>query len=790
MKKFNHWLLAIFLILPFGLGAQTFNHTNGTVNACSGNYYDPGGSGGTYANNTNQTYTICSNSGNCVRVSFTSFDLESGWDYLYIYNGPSTASPLIGTYTGGTSPGVVTSTTGCLTFRFTSDGSVTYTGWAATISCVPCGGGGGGCLPNMGNCSDVACSGNFYDNGGSGGNYTNGLNLTHTICGTPGNCVRVAFSSLQLESGFDYLYIYDGPNTGSPLIGTYSGTTSPGTITSTSGCLTFRFTTDGSVVYSGWAATISCVPCGGGPCLPNIGNCTANVCSGNFYDSGGAGGNYGLNESFTQSICSNSGNCVRVTFTSFNTEAGFDLLTIYDGPTTASPVIGTYSGGVLPGAVTSSTGCLTFRFVTDGSVVSAGWQASISCVTCPGNFNCYINPVSNGHGSPSGFTQGCDDVCSSSLIPLGFTYNICGGAYTNMYVNMNGNVTFGAPFYTFTSTGMPNNTSAVMVAPFWADVDTRSCGTVYHRANATNTIVSWHNVGYYSSQCDKLNTFQLILSNGTDPLIGVGNNTAFYYQGMAWTTGSASSGVGGFGGVPATVGINANDGINYSQIGEFDHAGAGYDGPHATPDGIDYLDNRCFTFPAGGCNILPVNYTSITATPIDGNYISVDWTTNSESNNAGFEVERSTDGVNFQMLKFVEGLGQNGDEAIDYQYADHDVRREVVYWYRLRQLDENGFALYSPVVQAMLTSAYRGHVEAAYPNPFEDEISFELDAQANGLCEISLVNSIGQVVHREVQNAYQGVQTMSISTENLASGIYTLSIKLDGRQISAQKVTK
>lgn len=181
MKTFNHWLLAIFLLLPFGLGAQTFTQTNGTVNACSGNFYDSGNVGGTYLNGENSTFTICSNSGNCVRVSFSAFDLESGWDYLYIYNGPSTASPLIGTYTGLTSPGVVTSTTGCLTFRFTSDGSVTYSGWAASISCVPCGGGGGGCLPNIGNCSDVACSGSFYDNGGAAGNYTNGANLTHTI---------------------------------------------------------------------------------------------------------------------------------------------------------------------------------------------------------------------------------------------------------------------------------------------------------------------------------------------------------------------------------------------------------------------------------------------------------------------------------------------------------------------------------------------------------------------------------------------------------------------------------
>jgi hypothetical protein len=790
MKRKIYWIVTLFALLPMGMWAQTFTQTNGAANTCSGNYYDSGGAGGTYTNGENSTYTICSNSGNCIRIAFTAFDLESGWDYLYVYDGPSTASPLIGTYTGTTSPGVVTSSTGCLTFRFTSDGSITYTGWAASISCVACGA-PPSCLPNIGNCSEVSCASPYYDNGGSGGNYSNNASFTHTICGTPGNCVRVAFSSFQLESGFDFLSIYDGPTTGAPLIGTYSGTTSPGTVTSTSGCLTFRFTTDGSVTYTGWAATITCIPCGGGPCLPNIGNCTANVCSGSFFDTGGAGGNYGTNESFTQTICSNSGNCVQVNFSSFQTESGFDLLTIYDGPTTASPVLGTFSGNANPGTVTSTTGCLTFRWVTDGTVVMAGWQATISCVTCPGNFNCLINPVSNGHLFPAGFTQTCDDFCSSNLIPLGFTYNICGGAYTDMYVNMNGNITFGSSFTTFTPVGMPNTGTAVMVAPFWADVDTRGgCGTVYHRANPTNAIVTWYNVGYYNSQCDKLNTFQLIISNGFDPLIGVGNNTAFYYEGMSWTTGSASSGVNGFGGAPATAGINANDGINYSQIGEFDHAGASYDGPHGATDGIDYLDFRCFTFPAGGCAILPVNYTSITATPVENTYISLDWSTNSESNNLGFEVERSVDGVVFERLGFVDGQGQNGNAAVNYTYADRNVEREVVYWYRLKQLDGNGNHLYSPVVRAMITSAYLGHVGKAFPNPFAEEVSVELNAQVAGTCELRLVNTLGQVVRRESKEVLAGFGVMSIATDDLAGGVYTLAVSLNGRQISAQKVVK
>jgi hypothetical protein len=67
----------------------------------------------------------------------------------------------------------------------------------------------------------------------------------------------------------------------------------------------------------------------------------------------------------------------------------------------------------------------------------------------------------------------------------------------------------------------------------------------------------------------------------TDPMLPNGNNVAFCYGDMQWTTGSASQGgTGGFGGVPSTVGVNKGDGTNFIQIGRFDasqvHA---YDGP-------------------------------------------------------------------------------------------------------------------------------------------------------------------------------------------------------------------
>ena len=135
-----------------------------------------------------------------------------------------------------------------------------------------------------------------------------------------------------------------------------------------------------------------------------------------------------------------------------------------------------------------------------------------------------------------------------------------------------------------------------MVAPFWGDVDTRnqSGGQIHYKLSATNLIVTWDNVGYYSQQVDKLNEFQVVISDGVDPITGLGQNVCFNYGDMQWTTGSASSGVNGFGGTPATVDVNKGNNVDFYQLGRFNQNNSAYDGPGGNPDGINYLDQQCY----------------------------------------------------------------------------------------------------------------------------------------------------------------------------------------------------
>lgn len=200
-----------------------------------------------------------------------------------------------------------------------------------------------------------------------------------------------------------------------------------------------------------------------------------------------------------------------------------------------------------------------------------------------------------------------NDDWSTGVIDLPFTFSLYGADYTQCWINNNGNISFDGPYGTYSASGFPYN-GFPMVAPFWADVDTRTAGSVWFKIEANYMVVIWDHVGYYNMAADKLNSFQAIISDGTFATIGLGNNVAFSYLNMEWTTGDASGGLGGFGGTPANVGINKGDGISYAQIGRFDQIGTAYDGPFDNNDGVDWLDCQLFLFNTGGfaANVAPV----------------------------------------------------------------------------------------------------------------------------------------------------------------------------------------
>lgn len=118
---------------------EAYDMQNGTITTCDAMFYDDGGANANYGNNKDLTLTFMpASEGGMIEVVFSDFETEQNYDHLYIYDGPSTSSAQIGDFHGNNSPGTVTATnaSGALTFRFTSDSSVTRIGWAAHVRCL------------------------------------------------------------------------------------------------------------------------------------------------------------------------------------------------------------------------------------------------------------------------------------------------------------------------------------------------------------------------------------------------------------------------------------------------------------------------------------------------------------------------------------------------------------------------------------------------------------------------------------------------------------------------------
>lgn len=110
--------------------------------------------------------------------------------------------------------------------------------------------------------TQTVCAGDFYDSGDVGGDYQSNEVLEMTFCSTsPTDCITIDFTTLDIENGWDFLYIYDGTSNADPLLFTLTGSTPTTVSSSTSNCLTVRFESDGVITAGGWEGTISCGSC-------------------------------------------------------------------------------------------------------------------------------------------------------------------------------------------------------------------------------------------------------------------------------------------------------------------------------------------------------------------------------------------------------------------------------------------------------------------------------------------------------------------------------------------------
>ena len=177
---------------------------------------------------------------------------------------------------------------------------------------------------------------------------------------------------------------------------------------------------------------------------------------------------------------------------------------------------------------------------------------------------------------------------------------------------------------------------------------------------------------------------------------------------------------------------------------------------------------------------LPVELTGFTA-QADGRAVMLNWETASETNNAGFEIQKisKNDGAlpRWEILDFVEG---HGTTLVPQQYR-HRVEDLAPgrHRFRLKQIDYDGTFEYSPEVEVAVEMMERFVVEPAYPNPFNHEAAFRFAVRQSQQVEVVLYDVWG----RSVKALYAGraaagqMQTVRVDGSGLPSGLYLIRVQ-------------
>ncbi len=169
---------------------------------------------------------------------------------------------------------------------------------------------------------------------------------------------------------------------------------------------------------------------------------------------------------------------------------------------------------------------------------------------------------------------------------------------------------------------------------------------------------------------------------------------------------------------------------------------------------------------------LPVDMIYLEANAINNAYIQLTWATALEVNNDGFIIERSVDGQNWSQIAFVDGH-DNSTIQNDYSYDDLNVTTGIRYYYRLKQVDNDGQFKYTDIVSAMLSGDITFSVKDFVPNPAGDKTTLLITATSAQELTVEIFDIIGQKVSSNIHTLNRGLNRLDFDVSYLASGTYS-----------------
>ena len=481
-----------------------------------------------------------------------------------------------------------------------------------------------------------------------------------------------------------------------------------------------------------------------------VGACLVADCGPSTYtDNGGAGGNYSnnINNIYRVFCPSAAGQCMRVTFNSFNVEpqGGFPFFTVYDyltvgnGPTQNSTLFTTApanaSGQIFgtpatPFSYTSTdaSGCLTFRFRSDNSVTRPGWSATLQCVPCAGGPN----------GTDNNDCNNMTPLCSSASI---------GGNSSGPGIAAEGCTGSACP------AGGENHTN-------WYTFTAQTTGTLNINIVPTDPLDDYDFAIYGPNvSCGALGAPIRCTDSGV--------------QGNTGMNGSAGDNTEDVTGDSFLQTMNVTAGQNYILVVDewSPNAGSGYT---LNFSGTASLD----------CNILPVELSTFEVEYANElGVVDIKWETESERDNDYFVIERSSDGEFYEELTRVQGTG-NSNNLSQYYAVDQDPFLGVNY-YRIKQVDISGGENYTEVKSVNILDDFYDLI-SINPNPTNDRTEVVFNAYGNEMAELKIYSMSGKLIEHASITCQKGGNRMEIDLSNHENGIYMLMISTNNKTYTSK----
>jgi hypothetical protein len=183
---------------------------------------------------------------------------------------------------------------------------------------------------------------------------------------------------------------------------------------------------------------------------------------------------------------------------------------------------------------------------------------------------------------------------------------------------------------------------------------------------------------------------------------------------------------------------------------------------------------------------LPVEMLYLEAQAMDNSYIQVRWGTAVEIDNNGFQVERSIDGQSWSAIGWVDGNG-NTTVTHHYHYNDYNVTAGIRYYYRLKQIDNDGDYEYTGIVSAIINTGITFSVKDFIPNPATHTTTLFITSTGEQSIEVDIYNAIGQKMLSQRHTLNKGSNQLPFNLDQFAAGSYT-AIVSSGNEVYSKKL--